>query len=549
MEQERCEETTQDVLDFECKSDPPIAKKSSAFPSQSAEIVKSNDSINNLASPTPEKTIHPPRIKNRGVALPLRAVEQNEGNSTEDEAVKLPDKYKILAEFFYRIGSSVRLLSLYKKLPTFQNICTQVEVLTKRKLSYTHLAQIKYILPEAVQVEKILVRDEKNLCMKPDMKVTLLLDVIEAHPDQSPFMVLRQVFHERLLTFFTNLPEGCDIPEATLPVLISQKNQLNFQEPLPEGSCIESRPTSIELEPLSNSAHLSPSFSRRFSQKIIVPETEKTNLLAAPLPPVPLKPGNEMNQDIKNLQQKEPVFQVSESTSLKSLSELIFGPQCSVSSSDCENSPMKSVSGPHQLMIETPAQPTPQRRSVSSSDDKVISESGISSHLVAKRSLNFLSPLKGDGNASSSIPDESKQYRDNNLQTAAAKRILVVDGVTASPPLVQTVEENSSQKMSQTVLTKHQQMLASLPNLINLIHRIFQSTNCSSITKQELVHKIISEDIWIVETREVEEQLDLLEELVPDWIHKKLVSSGDLLYSVRKVSDLESIRARLVEAV
>lgn len=91
-------------------------------------------------------------------------------------------------------------------------------------------------------------------------------------------------------------------------------------------------------------------------------------------------------------------------------------------------------------------------------------------------------------------------------------------------------------------------MLICLPDLFNTVRVIFQSAHRSSITKQELVHKIIMNNFDIVETGEVEEKLELLEELVPDWICRKTVSSGDCLYYIRKSSDPNSILERIAEA-
>lgn len=67
---------------------------------------------------------------------------------------------------------------------------------------YSHLAQIKYILPEVVQIDYILVHDVKTLCIKPDMKISLLFDAIEGHQEQFALRALRQVFAHRLLDFF-----------------------------------------------------------------------------------------------------------------------------------------------------------------------------------------------------------------------------------------------------------------------------------------------------------------------------------------------------------
>ncbi|KAI3855263.1 hypothetical protein MKX03_026121 [Papaver bracteatum] len=246
---------------------------------KSAEFVISSHSSSNLADHTPKNY--------KEFTLSLDDDVAGEDNKPEDTTGNLPDKYKILAEIFESIGSSVRLLSLGKKLATFQNICKQVEVFTKRKLSFSHLAQIKYLLPEAIHVRKILVHDKRTLCMRQDMKVTLLLDVVEAHPDQSPFTDLSQIFHQRLLKFFSSHPECCDIPEATLPVLMSRKRSNLFSE---ESCRVESSPISNELQPSSGASLLPSTFKRRFSKKIIVPDIKKTNLLASRHPFSPLEP-------------------------------------------------------------------------------------------------------------------------------------------------------------------------------------------------------------------------------------------------------------------
>ena len=105
------------------------------------------------------------------------------------------------------------------------------------------------------------------------------------------------------------------------------------------------------------------------------------------------------------------------------------------------------------------------------------------------------------------------------------------------------------------------QMSIQLPDLVSLVHHIFQSVNFSPITKEELVHKIILDSLDIVDrsrsrwlslysstlhiflidsliseltqstfTGEVEEQIGILEKQVPDWICRLPAPSGDVLY-------------------
>jgi hypothetical protein len=71
-----------------------------------------------------------------------------------------------------------------------------------RKLSYCHLAQMKYLFPEAIQIKRVLLHDEKSLCMYADMKIILVMDVVEyTSPDHSPSMAICDAFYSKLLTF------------------------------------------------------------------------------------------------------------------------------------------------------------------------------------------------------------------------------------------------------------------------------------------------------------------------------------------------------------
>lgn len=100
-------------------------------------------------------------------------------------------------------------------------------------------------------------------------------------------------------------------------------------------------------------------------------------------------------------------------------------------------------------------------------------------------------------------------------------------------------------------------MIACLPKLFDMIYLVFQSTNKSLMTRQELLHKIVSYHTNVVDiskrfspipvqlhyskpqclcdnlrtefTGDVEEQLNLLQQILPDWISEKKISSGDLV--------------------
>ncbi|GMP99478.1 hypothetical protein CsSME_00046929 [Camellia sinensis var. sinensis] len=92
------------------------------------------------------------------------------------------------------------------------------------------------------------------------------------------------------------------------------------------------------------------------------------------------------------------------------------------------------------------------------------------------------------------------------------------------------------------------QMIASLPKLFDTILFLFWSIKRSVMTKEELIYRIVCSHLDVVDRREVEEQLKLLQELIPEWMYEKLASSGDILVCINKRSSPELMRAILVEA-
>jgi chromatin licensing and DNA replication factor 1 len=66
---------------------------------------------------------------------------------------------------------------------------------------------MKYILPEGIEIEKVVVVEKKSLCMKPDLKITLVFEVLEDHSEQSAYLALGRYFNSRLINFFNQHPE------------------------------------------------------------------------------------------------------------------------------------------------------------------------------------------------------------------------------------------------------------------------------------------------------------------------------------------------------
>lgn len=400
-----------------------------------------------FSSPTPVKKKEPSRIQSK------------------DELAQLPEKYGDLLEFFGRMMSSSRLLNLRKKTPTFQNVSSQIEILTGRKFLPSHLAQIKYILPEAVQIDKILTHDEKTKCMKSEMKISFLFDVVKYHHEESVYVALSKFFSSRLRDFSAKHPEACDVPEAELPELFSQR-----RTSAKEYSISEMLPALCETAML-NPSHLPPSFQTHFFQKAATVEMEKTDIILSPV-----KSDCEVNE----------VF------------ERVRSPSGSYSAADTsETTPMKPLVVGDGLAVETPSQSTPlrpiipARSALTCEDTNKMTSSQKQSSATAKKSLDFNS-------------------MDGEETTVSLKR--------------------KSVPMSDLVL---------------LIHQIFQSVKFYPITKEELVQKIMMNSFEFDDRGEVETQMENLEKLVPDWFCKKMASSGDLMYNVRKVSDLNSVCERI----
>ena len=83
-------------------------------------------------------------------------------------------------------------------------------MLIYRRFSYGHLAKLKHILPEAIEIKKMLIFDESTSCMKPDLRVSIIVDAID-YGDKSESKTknlnLRRVFRSRLADYLKAHPE------------------------------------------------------------------------------------------------------------------------------------------------------------------------------------------------------------------------------------------------------------------------------------------------------------------------------------------------------
>ncbi|KAK4371685.1 hypothetical protein RND71_007069 [Anisodus tanguticus] len=168
-----------------------------------------------------------------------------------------------------------------------------------KRFSYSHLAQLKFILPEAIEVKKILKHDERSSCMKPDLYITLnanAVDNSEKWKSNSSSVLLRKVFRSRLLNFFKSHPEGDDIPEEMLPGPFNPSKQAVTNSSRPSGSFLTNEaPNGVCALQSVAALHMSASFRRCFSNQASITEgtdakeEDRVGLLSVSPVPVTLK--------------------------------------------------------------------------------------------------------------------------------------------------------------------------------------------------------------------------------------------------------------------
>ncbi|CAO2039260.1 unnamed protein product [Urochloa humidicola] len=442
--------------------------------------------------------------------------------------VKLPESYEMLCEFFNCLESSTRLLRMKGSKASFPNICASIQHLSERRFTYSHLAQLKYIMPEAIVINKILLRDDTTCCMKPDLQVNLVVSAVESAKKQkgeTAYSALRRIFRQRLVDFFRDHPEGDDIPEHELPHPFN-RTRLSMPQAAPRivpepASTTES--SDISGQQAAVMSHMSQSFKRRFSQRS--PISSATTSAISPL----AKVGSTVLSPLS----RNP-FSVSKETQPEEDSKVVVS-----MSGVSEGTPAKYASTPVRLMASTPDLKTPKRP---------ISAPGYDTPplKMAKRSARaklFTTPTK-DGSG-----------MDGENQNAATSAVDSDDELLSFLPqsLLQSVKQKEQRAMEEKETgfadqVKRQKLIASLPSIFDIIFLIYQSRERSVMTKQELIHKIVASSPKIVDRSEVEQQLTLLKELVPEWISEKTARSGDVLCCVDATLSQADIRQRLYAA-
>ncbi|KAF3322141.1 CDT1-like protein a [Carex littledalei] len=436
--------------------------------------------------------------------------------SKSKNQIKLPEKYQILCELFNSMECSIRLLRLKGSMPTFSNLYARIQDLANQNFTYKQLAQMKHILPEAIMIKKVILRDESTCCMKPELQISLNVGSVGINmkeEGQNAYLHLRKVFRQRLVDFVRAHPEEGEIPEEELPHPFNKSNVLSSPKIISENTSLDES-QSVVL------SHMPPSFRRRFFQKAPIC-MQKRSLLNPSLP-----------------SDSPKICTSAIEVSAKRCIDTLEATPAKKHANASEATPAKLVSTPIRLMAATPEMRTPERCSSGSRVD-----SPPVKRLESKRparSLLFMSPNKS-----------IKEKEEDNELVEASEEDDVLDFLPKS--LLQSVKEKERKVLVEKETgvadaIKRQRTIRCLPSTFNTILLIYRSVKRSVITKQELIHKIISNNAKIADREEVEEQLRLLKEIVPDWISEKTALSGDALIRVDMGCSPEEIRERLVRA-
>uniref|UniRef100_A0ACD5UF12 Uncharacterized protein n=1 Tax=Avena sativa TaxID=4498 RepID=A0ACD5UF12_AVESA len=441
--------------------------------------------------------------------------------------IKLPESYEKLCEFFNCFESSTRLLRMKGSKATFPNICASVQNLADRRFTYGNLAQLKYIMPEAIVINKILLRDEKTCCMKPDLQVNLLTDAVEdtaMQKGETRYSALRRMFRQRVVDFFRNHPEGDDIPEHELPHPFTQTKPSVAQitpRVVSEAVSVVPSPSLVEQQPVGIS-HMSPSFKRRFSQRSSTcPATTSTSSPSTVASPLSRKTF--LGSVSGGIEHESQVQEKSGKYALR------FGAS--------EGTPAKFASTPVRSMAATPGLDTPKRPTSGTMCDSPPLQ-------TAKRSARaklFMTPKK----------DASSMQEEN--QSTSKSAIDTDDELLSFLPksFLQSVKQKEKRALEEKETgfadkVQRQKLISSLPRTFDVIFLIYQSRQRTVLAKQELIDKIIDCSPNIVDKGEIEEQLRLLQEFVPEWISEKTAQSGDVLCCVDTALSQSEIRQRLI---
>ncbi|KAL3691208.1 hypothetical protein R1sor_004859 [Riccia sorocarpa] len=191
----------------------------------------------------------------------------------------LPPKLKLLETFYEGLEAAVSLLSCRRQMCTLKTVCKTVEQMSKRRFLRCHLAQLKFLFPEVLELDYVRVPDQDSRREVWDLRITLRSYSSSPHPSTgSPLkkgasataspsrgernaqtLARRKEFHSRLLKFAGSHGEDVDVPQGSLPerplggqslpsAAVSVSTTIDPKNQSPNGKVVAARQTNSNEE-------------------------------------------------------------------------------------------------------------------------------------------------------------------------------------------------------------------------------------------------------------------------------------------------------------
>ncbi|CAO2828206.1 unnamed protein product [Amaranthus hypochondriacus] len=361
--------------------------------------------------------------------------------------------------------------------------------------------------------------------MKYDLHLTLnAVARVKKRKRGSKRPCLKYHLISQLLEFLRDHPEGTEIPEEKLPEPFNQKKHdalLSISKPSssrpPTQNCSG---VAVELD-TARASHIPPSFRNRFSRGGSDNESRKSllNQLASPRQEQSMSVLNSADDENSNsstalLPETLPCKLPAGQQNHKRLVDIDTCPE-----EHEQATPIKFARTP--IKPSTPLLRTPKRSS--SSVDKKASD-----RQSCARSLRFDEP-SSDVQIELQVDDSEC----SNINDILPKNLL------------QSLKEKEKQSIE---MLKRKQMMKNLPKLFDRIYILFQNPKSSAIRKEALIRALTECHLDITDEIEVEEQLKLLQEIIPEWMIRKFSPSGNILYTINKALNPISLRLKLDRA-
>ncbi|RWW61888.1 hypothetical protein BHE74_00031012 [Ensete ventricosum] len=377
-----------------------------------------------------------------------------------------------------------------------------------RRFTYVHLAQLKYIMPEAIMIKKVLLHDVATCSLKTELQVTLQADAVAGNmkgKSESGRSIFPAEFRERLVEFFKIHPEDCfrailisrivcqgdEVPEERLP------HPFN----LTENSACPRVNINICGESLSNAA---------IQQQFLVPSHMSQSFKILNPDKTPLMCFSELVLKMIILfvffcficHKKSPISNKSlpsspVSTTLptvygggeKDAAGLPRAADCSHEESKVQlETPTKLMSTPLTLMADTPEIPASKRCRTTPACDSTPSNKSVRR---STRTKLFMTPEESA---------EAGEKESDDISLCSNYDILSFLPET----LLHAIKEKEQKTMQEREpgfanAIRRKKLKASLPTIFDMILLKFQPCKRSVMTKQDLIHKLVSTHCKIVD--------------------------------------------------